>query len=185
MLPPEYPLRTKRLHLRPLRLSDLDALHDIESRPEVARYEYWDPQSRQETADSLAKNAGRGNWEEAGQWLTLAIVLADGESFIGTVSLEWKHKEWRQGELGYMLHPDHQGFGYATEAAEEMLRLGFDELGLHRIIARAEPRNTASVKVMKRLGMRHEAYFRHSEYVKGEWCDDTTYAILDEEFGKR
>lgn len=184
MLPPEYPLRTKRLHLRPLRLADLDALHDIKSRPKVARYEYWEPQTRQQTADWLAKKAGRDTFEE-GEWLTLAVVRPDFEPVVGTVSLHWTNKEWRQGELGYLLHPDHQGFGYATEAAQEMLRVGFDILGLHRIIARAEPRNTASIRVMERLGMRHEAYFRHCEHVKGEWCDGTTWAILDEEFGKR
>jgi RimJ/RimL family protein N-acetyltransferase len=63
---------------------------------------------------------------------------------IGEVILKWASREHRQGEIGYAFHPRCAGKGYATEAAGVMLRLGFDDLGLRRIIGRLDVRNTAS-----------------------------------------
>jgi len=66
-----------------------------------------------------------------------------------------------------------------------MLRLGFDELGLHRIIGRCDARNTASARLMERLGMRQEAHFRENERFKGEWGDELIYAMLAREWTER
>jgi RimJ/RimL family protein N-acetyltransferase len=63
-----------------------------------------------------------------------------------------------------------------------MLRLGFEGLGLHRIVGRCDARNRASAKVMERLGMRREAYFRQNEIVRGEWTDELVYAMLADEW---
>ena len=71
---------------------------------------------------------------------------------------------------------------YPIATRRLLLRLGFEELGLHRIIGRCDGRNTASAKVMERLGMRREAHFRQNELVKGEWCDELVYAMLAEEW---
>jgi RimJ/RimL family protein N-acetyltransferase len=185
MFRPSRPIRTERLVLRRFRMDDLDALHDIERRPEVARYEYWEPRTREETAESLEKKANSADPMAEGDWLGLVITRQDSEEVIGDVALQWASEQWQQGELGYMLHPDHQGHGYATEASTALLRLGFEEFKLHRIIARADARNTASVGVMRRLGMRQEGLFRESEFVKNEWCDEVVFAMLDEEFAAR
>ena len=80
------------------------------------------------------------------------------------------------------MHPDHQGHGYATEAAEAMLALAFDTYGLHRVTGRLEPRNTASARVLERLGMRKEAHLIENEWVKGEWQSEAVYAILAREW---
>ena len=93
-----------------------------------------------------------------------------------------KSREHHQGEIGYVLHPDHQGNGYATEAAAVMLRLGFEELGLHRIVGRLDARNAASARVLERLGMRLEAHLRENEFVKGEWVSELIYAVLASEW---
>jgi RimJ/RimL family protein N-acetyltransferase len=66
-----------------------------------------------------------------------------------------------------------------------MLRLGFEGLGLHRIIGRLDGRNRASARVLEKLGMRREAHFVENEYVKGEWTDEVVYAILDREWRSR
>ena len=63
-----------------------------------------------------------------------------------------------------------------------MLRLGFEEAGLHRIVAGCDPRNGASVRVMDHLGMRREAEFREAELVKGEWIDEIVCAVLEPEW---
>jgi RimJ/RimL family protein N-acetyltransferase len=66
-----------------------------------------------------------------------------------------------------------------------MLALGFDGLGLHRIVGRLDARNTASARVLEKLGMRREAHFVSNEYLKGEWTDELVYALLDEEWRAR
>ena len=96
--------------------------------------------------------------------------------------LFWHSRLHGGGEIGYVLHPDFTGHGYATEAANAMLRLGFDELGLHRIIARIDERNTASADVARRLGMRQEAHLVHNEFFKGEWSSELDFAMLADEW---
>ena len=182
MLRPTYPIATRRLLLRPYTMDDLEALHAIQSLPEVARYLYWEPRSRDEVREVLARRVRRPTLEVEGETLVLAIVLAESGVLVGDVNLHWLSRKHRQGEIGFVLHPDHHGQGLAGEAAAVLLRLGFEELGLHRIIGRCDGRNTASAKVMERLGMRREAHFRQNELVKGEWCDELVYAMLVEEW---
>jgi RimJ/RimL family protein N-acetyltransferase len=66
-----------------------------------------------------------------------------------------------------------------------MLRLGFEDLGLHRILGRLDARNTASAKLLERLGMRREAHIVENEFVKGEWTDELLYGLLAREWAAR
>ena len=66
-----------------------------------------------------------------------------------------------------------------------MLRFGFGVAGLHRIYARCDARNTASSRVMERLGMRQEAYFRGHAKVKGRWDEELIYALLEDTWRSR
>jgi RimJ/RimL family protein N-acetyltransferase len=99
---------------------------------------------------------------------------------IGDVSLTVG--EHRQGEIGFILHPDHQGRGYATEAAEALLALAFEHYRLHRVAGRLEARNAASARVLEKLGMRREAHLIENEWVKGEWQSELVYALLAREW---
>jgi RimJ/RimL family protein N-acetyltransferase len=83
------------------------------------------------------------------------------------------------------MHPAYSGHGYATEASAELLRLGFERLGFHRVVGRCDARNTASASLMERLGMRREAHFRQNEFIKAEWTDQLVYAILATEWANR
>jgi RimJ/RimL family protein N-acetyltransferase len=66
-----------------------------------------------------------------------------------------------------------------------LLRLAFEDLGLHRVAARCDVRNTASARVMKRAGLRREAHLVQNEFVKGEWTDELIHAILRSEWAAR
>ncbi len=82
-----------------------------------------------------------------------------------------------------MLHRDHHGQGYATEAARALLGYGFEELDLHRIIATCQPENPASYRVMEKLGMRREGHFRQCiDRGQGVWWDEYFYALLKDEW---
>jgi RimJ/RimL family protein N-acetyltransferase len=185
VLTPELPIRTERLLLRLYTEDDLDYVYDIQSRPEVARYLYWGPRDRDEARESLRKKIASSAVKAEGDDLTLAVVLPETGHVIGDVLLVWVSSEHRQGEIGYVFHPGHGGHGYATEAAEVMLRLAFEGLGLHRVIGRLDGRNTASARVLERLGMRREAHLVENEMVKGEWTDELIYAMLEDEWRAR
>jgi len=120
--------------------------------------------------------------DDEGKRLALAVVLPQRGTVIGEVMLLWLSREHQQGEVGFVFHPGYHGKGFATEAAEVMLRLGFANLGLHRIIGRCDARNLPSARVLERLGMRREAHFVHGDIFKGEWGDELIYAILDHEW---
>jgi RimJ/RimL family protein N-acetyltransferase len=117
--------------------------------------------------------------------IRLAACLPESGAVIGDISLNLVSRVHRQGEIGFVIHPDHQGRGYATEACSALMRLGFAELGLHRIIGRADARNIGSARVMEHLGMRKEAYLRENEFIKDEWTDEVMYAILAAEWQAR
>src|SRR3954454_8181423 len=180
MLRPEDPIETERLLLRPYREDEIDVLHDIQSRPELVRYLYWDPRSRERVEQVIRESSFQIDGE--GGALTLAIQPRGSDTMVGDVVLMYHSDEHRQGEFGFVLHPDHQGHGYATEAARAMLRLGFEPLGLHRIAGRLEARNSASAAVLERLGMRLEAHLHENEWVKGEWQSELVYATLATEW---
>ncbi|MFB9903760.1 GNAT family N-acetyltransferase [Allokutzneria oryzae] len=182
MLRPTLPIETDRLLLRPFTPDDLDALHDIQSRPEVVRYLYFDVRTVDEVRTSLEARLSQTSLERENDAMVLAVQRKDTGELIGDVVLFWRSEANKRGELGFVFHPDHQGQGFAAEAAREMLRLGFEELGLHRIEGRCDLRNTPSSSLLERLGMRREGVFLENEYVKGEWCDELVLAILAREF---
>ncbi len=185
MLQPEFPIRTERLLLRPLEVADTDAVHAYQSRADVCRYIPYPPRTREEVAARLAADTIRSTLEDAGQALLLAIIVAGTGTLVGDVMLAWTSREHRSGEIGYVLNPEHHDHGYATEAAAALLQLGFEELGLHRIVARVDARNGASAAVARRLGMRQEALLVQNEWLKGEWTDELDFAILADEWRKR
>jgi RimJ/RimL family protein N-acetyltransferase len=113
---------------------------------------------------------------------SMGVVLRESGELIGDVVLMWHSAEHRSGEIGYIFSPAHAGHGYATEATRVLLRLGFEDLHLHRIVARLDARNDASAAVARRLGMRLEAHLVQNEWFKGEWTDELDFAILAAEW---
>jgi RimJ/RimL family protein N-acetyltransferase len=185
VLRPTYPLETARLVLRPSSPGDLEGLHAFHSLPEVARFLYWEARDLEQVREVLEAKVGQRALEDEGQVLALAAVLRETGTVVGEVSLHWLSRRHRQGEIGFVFHPRYQGWGLATEAAEVMLGLGFDGLGLHRLIGRCDALNLASARLMERLGMRREAHFVHNEIFKGSWGDELVYAMLEDEWRAR
>lgn len=182
MVIPSYPMRTARLYLRPFRDDDLSDLFAFHSRSEVTRFLYWDARNLEETKQALERKKSEVSLTQEDASLVLAVELKETEKVIGEVSLIWRSQEHQQGEVGFIFHPDYQGYGYATEATRVILSLGFEELKLHRIYGRCDARNMASYKLMERLGMRREAHFVHNEIFKGEWGDELVYAMREDEW---
>jgi RimJ/RimL family protein N-acetyltransferase len=178
------PWRTERLALRLFVEDDLDALHDMQSRPEVARYLYWSPRTRSETERSLQERIKSRGIEAEGDILNLAVTRAAGGPAIGDLMVRYASAVHAQAEIGYVLHPDAQGQGLATEAMRVVVERAFTGLGLHRVYGQIDARNTASGRVLERLGMRREAHLIQNEWVKGEWTDEVIYAVLADEWAR-
>lgn len=179
------PIETDRLTLRRYVENDYDDLLKLQSNPDVTRFLLYDVRTPEQVTEALTGRLADVPMDRDGQALTVAVVLRDTGQHLGEVTLFMNNVEHRTGEIGYVFHPESHGHGYAAEASVELLRLGFEELGLHRIIARLDARNTGSVKLLERLGLRQEAHFVQNEYLKGEWTDELVFALLYSEWDKR
>ena len=184
-LQPDYPLRTDRLILRPHREDDLDDLLRFHSDPEVVRYIPWPVRDRAATQAALKTKTAQGTLTQPGQWLVLAMELAATGTVIGEVLLKWSGDEHRQGELGFALGRDHHGRGLAAEAATEVLRLGFEDLGLHRVSAVCIEENTASALLLQRLGFTRQARLVDNVHFKGRWVTQLVYALTEDTWRAR
>lgn len=175
------PHQTERLLLRPFTLADVDAVHAYHSLAEVARYQMWEPRTRDQVAVELEKWTSQS---AEGCSVACAVTLMETGELIGDVVLMHRDKEARQAEIGYSFDPEFGGHGYATEAAAALLEIGFGKLNLHRVFARCDARNEPSWRVMERIGMRREAHFREHAIFKGDWDEEFYYAMLSDEWAE-
>lgn len=176
-----YTAETARMRLRPYAFEDLAAFHDLHGRAEVARFLPW------ETRDEAASRQALGRHQSlrlstVGDGVTLAGFDQESGRLVGEFVLFLRSLEHGGGEIGYVLHPDFWGRGLATEGGRLLLAIAFEEVGLRRVVARLDARNTASASVLRRLGMRHEAHLVQNELFKGEWGDEDQFAILRSEW---
>jgi RimJ/RimL family protein N-acetyltransferase len=182
------PIHTERLTLRLMTPADADDVFAYQSREDVCEYLLHEPRTHDEVDTWVAKYGAATELAKDGDWIEPAIELAmpDGtRRVIGHMYLTIASLENRGAEIGWTLHPDFFGHGYASEAAKAILELAFGELGLHRVRAELDPRNDASIALCRRLGMREEAHFVQDLFFKGAWGDTGVYAILDQEWAGR
>lgn len=178
-------LVSERVVLRRFRPDDLPALVAYRSVPEVSRFQGWSaPYYPAEGKDLITHMINR-HPDTPGEWFQFAVALRSSGKLIGECGSKTLATDSQQAEFGYTLAPAHQGRGYATEAARTLLGYLFDARGKHRVIAYCDPRNAASERVMRRLGMRREGHMIESTWLKGEWTDDLVYALLEREWRQR
>jgi RimJ/RimL family protein N-acetyltransferase len=171
-------VRTERLGLRRFTTADAEAFAAYRSVPEVARYQSWDAPVSLADALELVEDFGQGDPSGPG-WFQYAIDL-DGV-LIGDLGVNL-HDNLMQAELGFTLTPEYQGNGYATEAVRGLLDHLFTERNLHRVSAECDARNTASARLLERVGFQREGLRRSSSWFKGEWTDDLLFGLLRTEY---
>jgi len=187
MTPFEYAgaLATERVRMRLMTEVDVDAVHSYQSRDDVCRYLLFEPRDRDTVAAKVGEHSTHTRLEKDGDYLQLAVERIADARVIGDMYITVKSAENSTIELGWTFHPDVHGQGYASECAAELLRLSFEELDAHRVMAELDPRNSGSVRLCERLGMREEAHFREDLWFKGEWADTGVYAMLADEWRAR
>lgn len=173
-------LETERLVLRPLRESDADALFAIFSDPRVMRYWSTPPWTELQSAHELITQDATAL--PAGEHLRLGIETRAEGALIGHCSLFQFSEQCKRAELGYGMAFSAWGKGYMSEAVRALLTYGFIVLGLNRVEADIDPRNTASAKVLERAGFTQEGYLRERWIVAEEVSDSALYGLLRREF---
>lgn len=181
---PEAPtLTTARLLLRPYTPADIAAVHAFVSDRELASTTAAIPHPYPEGGAEawIATHAER---HASGEAVILAITLRETGELLGSIEIRLVPAH-RRGELGYWTGRPHWGRGYATEAADALLRWAFDTLDLHRVHAAHLGRNPASGKVLRKIGMRYEGRLRSHFDKWGTMEDLDIYGILAGELPPR
>lgn len=186
----EAPLRTDRLVLRPLEASDAPDVYEYQRLAEVIRYLPWPERDRTDGYAHTAKRAAGRILAVDGDFFVFAATLPGTPStgnpardrVIGDFMVRVSSAKHAQLELGWVLHPDFQGLGYAREAAGAVLDFTFETLNPHRVQAFLDARNAASAALCEWLGMRREATLIEEEYNDDEWQDTAVYGVLRREW---
>ena len=177
-----FPLQTPRLILRPFAQSDLAAFVAYRSDPQTARYQSWEAPYPEEKARKFIETLLRSQPGTPGEWYQLAVVRKDSGEMIGDCAFHILAEDSSQAEIGYTLSPRQRRRGFATEAVAGLLRYLFEECRLHRVRAVCDAENPASARVLERIGMRREAFFKENIWFKGAWGSEWVYAILESEW---
>jgi ribosomal-protein-alanine N-acetyltransferase len=173
-------LITSRLLLREFVERDFQALRDMDSRPEMHTYERELP-SEAETHRSLEEFI-KNQQEEPRTTFRFAITILPQDTVRGILKLTQEWEAIREWEVGWAIHPDEWGKGYAGEAARQAMNWAFKERNVHRIVAFCHAGNIASVRVTEKLGMHQDGRLRETRWVRGQWWDEFVYSILEREW---
>jgi RimJ/RimL family protein N-acetyltransferase len=172
MVTPPSAIKTARLTLRALDLSDAAALLPLFRDEDSLRYWAHGP-----VAD-LAELEAKLRWNIGPPETVVTYAMAeraDGPA-LGWVNLY--AIQHRMAGAGYILAPEKRGLGYAREALRALLQLGFGALDLHRIYLDIDPENSASIRLAQDLRFRWEGHFRQSFFRDGQYFDSVFYAML-------
>ena len=146
----------------------------------MTRYQTWEPKGVDDAVEFIERVV-EVDWDTPDTWFQLAIRLREPQALVGDLGVHFL-EDAAQVEIGFTLAPEYQGRGLGTESVLGLLGYLFETLGKHRVIASADPRNEASVRLLRRVGMRQEAHFVESLLFKGEWADDLVFAMLKPEW---
>lgn len=174
-------LETDRLFLRRFCSDDWRGLYEYLSHEEVVKFEPYNVLNEEECKqEAIDRSHNDAFW---------AVCLKENGKLIGNVYFQRQEpEEFMTWEIGYVFNPKYYGKGYATEACKRVMKYAFEQLGAHRIIGRCDPENLSSWRLMERLSMRREGYFKKPAFFKKSadgkpiWHDAYQYSILEEEF---
>jgi ribosomal-protein-alanine N-acetyltransferase len=164
-------LQTSRLTLEPLELEDVPALFILAQNPatiEDFQYTATKPEDVEKWVRQVV-NEGIPSW-----------TVRLNRQVIGLVEADIRREAIAR--LGYFLAEEQQNQGYTTEALRAVLEWVFTETSVHRAEADITPGNTASCRVVEKLGLRFEGVLRKNWYFKGKWHDSLEYSLLREEW---
>jgi RimJ/RimL family protein N-acetyltransferase len=169
-------IETRRLLLRYFLSGDWQDVHAYAALPEVSRFDSWGPNTEADSRAFVARCIDQAAQEPVLRH-DFAIELKPTARVIGGCSIKREAAGDPHASVGYAIHPDYQGRGFATEATLGLIEFGFLSLGLERIVAQCDTRNSASCRVMEKAGMtRVGTHLNHCE-IKGRLTHSFEYGI--------
>ena len=170
-------LETDRFILRQIILDDIDDMYEYAKNPEVAEYLTWSPHiDKAYTFEYVSYLQDR---YKAGEFYDWAVVDKASGKMIGTCGFTRFDYFNDCGEIGYVINPNFQGQGVATEVLGRTIRFGFEKLNLHRIECRFMIENEGSRRVMEKNGMTFEGVRRGGALIKGSYRDIGICSIIN------
>lgn len=174
-------IKTERLLLREFVAQDWRPMYVYQNDPRYLEFYQWEHRSEQDVK-AFTRRFLDQQQESPRSRFQLAIVLSDSNKMIGNVGIRKPDANAISAELGYELEPREWNNGYGTEAATAMLKFAFEQLRLHRVSARVNANNSASIRLLEKLGMRQEGRLREQEFFKGRYWDTLVYGILEDDW---
>ncbi|NGO71333.1 GNAT family N-acetyltransferase [Streptomyces boncukensis] len=165
--------------IREFAQSDVEDVRRVVGDDRVTRWLSHDSRGKEETRAMVERITAMAA-EEPRTDYSLAVVAPPSDRVIGFCRIGLSGIE--AGKLGYAIAYDDWGKGYATDTARTMVDLGFRKLGLHRISAAIGPDNTASQRVVEKLGFTKEGTLRDHVFTNGAWRDSVLYSLLQPEW---
>jgi ribosomal-protein-alanine N-acetyltransferase len=162
------PLRTARLNMREFAKTDFDAVYAYSSDSRVTRYLFFGPRDQDATAEYLEGLLASQRERPRSRFELAVEEIATGK-VIGACDLSFIERS--VVDLGYMLGIEHWGKGYATEIALSLIDAAFFDLRADRVISTVDVNNSASIRVLEKIGMRWEAVYRKHRRAKNRWWD--------------
>jgi myo-inositol-1(or 4)-monophosphatase len=167
------PISTGRLLLRAMHGGDVASLARYRSDPQTARYQGWAAPYPTAAAEQLIADSATSSWPVLGRWVQLAIEV-DGR-LAGDIGV-YRSADGRHGQLGYTLDREFRGRGLATEAVGAVVDLLFAE-GVEDLTAGVDPANSASARLLHRLGFEFQGRVSGSLLSAGDPVDDDQYLL--------
>lgn len=173
--------------IRPFRRRDIDSLYVAvrDSQPELAEFLPWATKTYTRAGAAGFIRESMRSWRE-GKAYDFAIRMLDRpERHVGNISIWHVSRSSRSGEIGYWIRTEDTGQGIATEATRAALRIGFEELYMHRMILRVAVGNRASERVAAKLGFLREGVLREEIRVGNRWMDHSVWGLLEHEYRRQ
>lgn len=173
-------LETMRLTLRQLSRLDNQAVYEIRNDYQVTKYNTGDAYTKLEQAQELIQNI-RTEYVEK-KTVRWGITLKPDDKVIGMVGFNYWDRVDHRASIGFDLRQDHWRKGIMSEAVREVIRFGFENMGLNRIEADASIYNVGSITLLQKIGFMQEGVQREQYYEDGNYHDLVLFALLKREW---
>lgn len=174
-------IKSERLILKELTETDLDFIYKMQSNEFVYFYEEDKEPTKEQVYKNYTKKITRMS-QDKNQFFIFIISTHPEGIPIGEIQIQLNWEEIKEWEIGYTLHPDYWGNGYASEASKMLLTHVFENLKAHKVVAFCNANNKKSAALMERIGMKRDGLLREGRLWHNDWCNEFVYSILEKDY---
>lgn len=174
-------IKTERLQVRNMKMTDLHDFHVYRSNPEVTKYQGFDVMTMGECEKFIERQLDKP-FGKPGEWVQYAIESSADGKLIGDCAVRLHEHDPRIAEIGITISHLHQKQGFAKEAMHAIVAFLFGRHPIHRIVETVDAENIASISLLKATGFRQEGHFIENIFFKGKWGSEYQFAMLRREW---